>query len=186
MPGVSDTKNILRCLAHHARGQAVFVKNDLAAIWRLGVAVELHERHGALVHEHGMTACMNKHHGMLGRCVAQRVVNRQTFNEHLFVRFPFVLVPAPPDDPLTRRRLGRCCRNHRHDLGETPCVAEVEDHQRFAKAREVTVAFDETRYHHLAVQVDELGVVAAILRQLFIRADGKNTVALDRDGFGTR
>jgi hypothetical protein len=181
--GIGDAKYVLRRFAHHARGPASRVANDFAARRWLGIAVDFHECHGALVNKYGVTARMNKHHGMIGRCFAQRVVNGQPLDEHAFFGLPFILVPPATDDPFTGRRVGDGLCNHRHDLGETLCVAEVENQQRAAKARVVPVAFDETGDHHLALQVDDFSVLAAMLEHLIRCTHAENKVIFDRDGY---
>ena len=164
----------------------VRVAHDLAARRRLRVAVDLHERHRALVDEDGMAARMNEHDGMVRRCLAERVVNGQPLDEHALLFLPLVLVPAAPDDPFADRRVGRRFRHHRHDLGEALRVAEVQDQQRVAEAGVVPVALDEARDHRLPLQVDDFGLFAAIRRHRLGCAPVEDAITLDRDGFRAR
>ena len=177
--GVGDAKNILCRLAHHAGRVTVLVEHDFAALWRQRAAVELDQCHRALVDEHGVAAGVNQHDRVIGRCGAERVMHRQSFDELVLARLPLVLVPAAPDDPLAGRGFGGRIRNHGNDLGETLRVTKIKDQQRTAEARVMTMAFDEARYHHLAVDVDDLGVVAAIPQHVRGRADSQNPVAVD-------
>ena len=113
-------------------------------------------------------------------------MNGQPLDEHTFPGFPFVLVPAAPDDPLTGRRVGRSICNHRNDLCKVLRVTKVQDHQRAAEARVVSVALDKTGDHHLALQVDDFSVLAAMFRHLFRRTHIEYEVTLDRDRFRAR
>ncbi len=104
-------------------------------------------------------------------------MHRQTFDQHLFSRFPFVLVPAATYDPLALRYLHRCRRDLRHDFRKTLRIAEIEDHERTTEARVMPVTFYEAGNSSLALQVDDVSGVTDVSSDVHGTAHGGYSVA---------
>ena len=121
------------------------VAQDLAAgrVRRRVVDAGGGERCG--VDEGGVTAGVRERHRIVRRSGRERVVHREPFDGGGGRRAPLLLVPAAPEDPLARLRLGGSFGDLRDDRLPGRIVGQAEDLRRLTDRGEVARGFRSAR-----------------------------------------
>src|ERR1041384_1407292 len=89
------------------------------------------------------------------------------------LRGPFVLVPSAAYDPLAGLRFGNGGFHTIHQFFVALYVGEIKIEFVVTKTHNVAVTFNETRRHGLALQVDDLRIVAFVFHS-FVTTAGKD------------
>ena len=132
-----------RCgFAQQADRPAGRILQDLTARRIHRRARDVGKLHRLGVHERRVAAGVRQHHRVVLRHFAQCIVVREALDVRLGHTAPLFLVPTAAKDPLTRLRLLRGRRDHRHDLVPVLDVHQIERQLRLSKSHEVSVAFD--------------------------------------------
>ncbi len=129
-----------------------------------------------------MAAGVLEDHRVVGRHLAERVVDGEALDVGLRHRGPLLLVPAASANPFARLGRGGGVGDELHDLVPTRDVHQVDDHARLAQAHEVAMPLDEAGHGGETAQVHDLGGGADVGLHVGGGAQRHDTVAANGQG----